>query len=120
MDIYFERIKPLFDSTGFSVQKLAKEIGISPRDIYHWNNDGYKTYDKYLYKIAAYFNVSEAYLRGETDDPAPQKETPAGITDEQLKFALWGDTTDITDADLEDVRRFAAFIKQKREQEGRE
>lgn len=41
----------------------------------------------------------------------------AHITDDQLKFALWGDTSSITDADLEDVRRFAAFIKQKREQQ---
>lgn len=46
-----------------------------------------------------------------------KKEPPAAISDEQLKFALWGDTDVITDADLEDVRRFAAFIRQKREQE---
>lgn len=42
----------------------------------------------------------------------------APITNEQLKFALWGDTSNITDADLEDVLNFAAYIKQKREREG--
>lgn len=34
--------------------------------------------------------------------------------DEELIFALWGDTDDIDEKDLEDVKRFAAFIKEKK------
>lgn len=34
--------------------------------------------------------------------------------DAELIFALWGDTDDIDEKDLEDVRRFAAFIKERK------
>lgn len=34
--------------------------------------------------------------------------------DEALIFALWGDTEDIDEKDLEDVKRFAAFIKDRK------
>lgn len=34
--------------------------------------------------------------------------------DADLIFALWGDTEDIDEKDVEDVRRFAAFIKEKK------
>lgn len=67
MDIYFERIKPLFDESGMTVKEIAAAIGCSYRDIYHWNKDGLKSYTKYLYKIAEVFNVNVEYLRGETD-----------------------------------------------------
>ncbi len=35
--------------------------------------------------------------------------------DAQLIFALWGDTEDIDEKDLEDVKRFAAFIKERKQ-----
>lgn len=34
--------------------------------------------------------------------------------DADLIFALWGDTDDIDEHDLEDVKRFAAFIKERK------
>lgn len=34
--------------------------------------------------------------------------------DEELIFALWGDTENIDEQDLEDVRQFAAFIKERK------
>jgi len=37
--------------------------------------------------------------------------------DAALAFALWGDTTDIDDQDIEDVRRFAAFIREKKKKQ---
>lgn len=35
--------------------------------------------------------------------------------DAELIFALWGDTEDIDEKDLEDVKRFAAFIKERKQ-----
>lgn len=34
--------------------------------------------------------------------------------DAELIFALWGDTDEIDEKDIEDVRRFAAFIKERK------
>ena len=39
------------------------------------------------------------------------------ISDDDLMFALWGDATDITDEDLEDVKRFAAFVRERKKKE---
>ncbi len=36
------------------------------------------------------------------------------ISDESIMFALWGDTSDITEDDLEDVKRYAAFIRERK------
>lgn len=83
MDIYFDRIKPLFDKTGKTAQELGKELGISPRFIYHWNKGESKSYTKYYYQIAKYFKVSVEYLTGATDDPAP-----TGSTTEMAKEAV--------------------------------
>lgn len=71
MDIYFDRIKPLFDESGMKPKDIASAIGCSVRDVYHWNKDGYKTYEKYLYQIAVFFHVSVEYLKGETDEKNP-------------------------------------------------
>lgn len=35
--------------------------------------------------------------------------------DAELIFALWGDTDEIDEKDLEDVKRFAAFIKERKQ-----
>lgn len=37
--------------------------------------------------------------------------------DAELVFALWGDDKDIDDKDLEDVKRFAAFVKEKKKKD---
>lgn len=41
-------------------------------------------------------------------DPRFSKE------DSDLAFALWGDSSDIDEKDIEEVKRFAAFIKEKK------
>ena len=78
MDIYFDRIKPLFDGSGKTDADLEREIGIPAKKISQWNIGYTKSYTKYIPQIAAYFRVSTDYLLGNTDDPAPagQKESP--------------------------------------------
>lgn len=92
MDIYFDRIKPLFDKTGMNVQELGEALGISPRHIYHWNKRESKTYDRYVVQIARYFDVSAAYLLGETDDPNPNRQTmvPPTVSDDVVSFPVIG------------------------------
>lgn len=43
MDIFSDRIRPLFDSTGLSDKEIAAELGIPVKLIYNWNN-GVKSY----------------------------------------------------------------------------
>lgn len=69
-------------------------------------------------KMADALQISvEELLKGiEEIKEHPTTQTDNALTDAQLKFALWGDTDVIDDADLEDVRRYAAFIKARKEQ----
>ena len=48
------------------------------------------------------------------EEPSSAMEAPKHtVTDEEIKFALFGGDCDITDAMYEEVKRFAAFIKQR-------
>ena len=51
-----------------------------------------------------------------TDIVNPPEKEPVKppVTDEDIKFALWGDdAAEITDKQLAEVRSFAAFIKER-------
>lgn len=74
MDIYAERIKPLFDQSGKSDAELEREIGIPARKISQWNINYTRSYTKYIPQIAAYFHVSTDYLLGNTDVTTPPVE----------------------------------------------
>ena len=74
MDIYAERIKPLFDQSGKGDAELEREIGIPARKISQWNINYTKSYTKYIPQIATYFHVSTDYLFGNTDDPTSPVE----------------------------------------------
>ena len=47
-------------------------------------------------------------------EKAPAPEGERKVSDEDIKFAIWGDTSNITDDDLEDVKRYAAFIRERK------
>ena len=77
--------------------------------------------------LPAFFDVSLDYLLGLSNDPkaisqsyamaalldasADVQRSPA--SDDDLKFALFGSSKDITDAQFEEVKRFAQFIKER-------
>lgn len=72
--------------------------------------------------ICRYFNVDiNAFV--DTDTDVYNAETSHAyldrrpITDDELRFALFGDAENITDADLAKVKEFAAFIKSGKGQE---
>ena len=84
MDIYKDRIKPLFDASGLSLKEIASLIGVPVKYIYNWNN-GVGSYKNYLHQIASAFHVSVEYLKGETDDKSPSK-VEDGLTDTERRF----------------------------------
>lgn len=84
MDVYQERIRPLFDSSVKNDAELERAIGIPPKTINKWNSGVVKSYMKYIVQIAKFFNVNADYLLGNTDDPSPagQKETPTPVPED--------------------------------------
>ena len=94
------RIKERRKALGYSAEDIAARLGKSPATIY---------------RLAAILQTSPAWLMGwgsEVPGAVPRK-----ITDSELKFALWGDADTMDDADLEAVRQYAAFIKERKKKE---
>lgn len=65
-----------------------------------------------LSKIAAHFRVSVDHLLG--NEKAPAGSGKRTVSDDELKFALWGDCQEVSDEDLADVLRYAAFVRERK------
>lgn len=93
---------------------VAFELGINKSNVSNWKNNGYTPRGEALNKIADYFGVTTDYLLGAEAEKAPTLEDERRFDDDDLKFALWGNASDIDDEDLEDVRRYAAFVAERK------
>lgn len=108
-----DRIKLTRTQKGLTQDQLAECAGVSKQAIYKYENNIVTNIPgEKLTAIAKRLGVSPAYLMGwadETQDPAAQSR---GVSDDDLKFALFGGGP-VTDAQFEEVRQFARFIKER-------
>lgn len=99
--MFYQIYLKLCNEKGISPTKAGEEMGINRGTISKWKNKGTSpTFDK-LTTIAEYFNVPLSVF----DDKKS--------SDDELKFALFGDTENITDEMFDDVKRYAEFVKEK-------
>lgn len=130
--MFFDIFKKLCAERGITPTRASVEIGFSKGSVSYWrkkHSEGVDAKpDTYTaQKIADFFGVSVDYLLGRTDDPAEsdaENGTPAAtgqrpISDDEIKFALFGGEGEITDAMLDEVRSFAAYIKRREEEKGK-
>lgn len=101
-------IKALLKSERKTQQALCQYLGVSKQAFTEWNGGRNTSYKKYLPQIAEFFGVSVDYLLGKTE----QKEKSPSVSDEEIKFALFGGG-EITDEMWDEVKRYAEFVKQK-------
>ena len=78
MDDMLKRIAECSGPKHGAKKELAGHLGIHPNVITNWFNGRNKSYRRYLPEIAAYYKVSEEYLKGE--DSSAQKENPPALT----------------------------------------
>lgn len=62
------RIKELRKQKGVTMDGLAEYMGVSQGTIVHWENGSSQVKQDKSQKLADYFNVSEAYLLGYSDN----------------------------------------------------
>lgn len=108
---FYDNYLRLCAEHGETPSGAAAAIGLSNAAATGWKK-GKIPSDLTLSKLAEHFGVSVADLTAEKEE---QRGTNT-VTDADLKFALFGGDGEITDAMFEEVKRFAAFVKQ-REQE---
>lgn len=109
-----ERIKTIREKSGMSQVAFADKINVSKQTLYKYENDLITNIpsDK-IENIARIGNISPAYLMGWEDKDAPaisNKENP--IAPQSLAAHFDGD--EYTEEELEEIRRFAEFVKNKR------
>ena len=107
--MFFNRFKALCDEKGISVYRACTDIGLNRSAVAKWK-DGGKPNGTTAAKQADNFGVTTDYLLGQSDQRKPVR--PA-VSDDDIKFALFGGDGDITDAMYEEVKRFAAFVKER-------
>ena len=111
------RLKELRKQKGLTQLEFAKAINSAQSTVANWENGVRDIDNDRLKTLADFFDVTIDYLLGRTDAPTPPGKENAPIQDEDLKFALWGPTKEeLTDEDLEDVRRYAQFVAERKKQ----
>lgn len=74
MDLFNDKIKPLFDSSGMTDREIEIALGLPRGVIYKWKSGKYKSYTDYLPQISKHFHISADYLMG-IDTPNPKAES---------------------------------------------
>lgn len=112
----YEILKQLCDERGITGARMCSDIGYSKNLMTELKSGRKKSLSaEVATKIAKYFGVTVDYLLG-NESPADTQKAPQ-VTDDNIKFALFGTDGEITDEMLEDVKRYAQFIKERKRNE---
>ena len=109
--MFFNRFKSLCDERGISVYRACTDIGLNRSAVAKWKSGGQPN-GSTAAKLAEYFGVTTDYLLGQSDEKTPA-ENQRAVSDDDIKFALFGGDGEITDAMYDEVKKFAAFVKQR-------
>lgn len=118
--MFYDRFKQLCEKKQVSCNKAALEIGLSNATPTKWKKTGATPVGDTLDRIAAYFDVSTDFLLGKETEKAPTPNGERSVSDDEIKFALFGGDGEITDAMYDEVKRFAAFVKQREAEKKKE
>ena len=111
----YERIESLLARDGISGAKMSADLGMSRSFMTELRKGRAKSIRlETAQAVADYFGVPVSYLLG--DDMPSQ----GGVTDEDIKFALFGGDGEITDEMYAEVRQFAQFVKRREEAKGKD
>ena len=119
MEDLYKHIEKLGKERGFkNMTVLCKAAGVPRSTMSELNNGRSKDISKpNAQKFADILCISLDEIYGESAKKAP---TPAGereISDEAIKFALFGGEGEITDAMYEEVKQFARMVRLREEAE---
>ena len=109
--MFFDRFEDLCKQKGVSKQRACIDCGLSRTAWNKWKAGAIPNGDA-VQSLADYFGVTTDYLlTGEETEKAPTQEGERKVSDDDIKFALWG-TREIDDDVLDRVRQFAKFAQE--------
>jgi len=111
MPVFFgEKIRRARKAAGMTQRQLADRLGVSNTSVSNWEKDLSRPDADLIQALCAVLNLQPNDVYG-AEGSAPAQTRP--VSDDDIKFALFGGDGEITDAMYDEVRRFAAFIKQR-------
>lgn len=116
MPVFFgEKIRNARKSLGLTQRQLAEQLGVSNTSISNWEKGLSRPDADMIQKLCDILRLQPNDFYGTNE--APGETTRRHVSDEDIKFALFGGDGEISDAMFDEVKRFAAFLKQR---EGRQ
>ena len=112
MPVFFgEIIRNARKALGLTQRQLADQIGVSNTSVSNWEKGLSRPDADLIQKLCAILHLQANDLFGTKEAPVENHRRP--VSDEDIKFALFGGDGDISDAMFDEVKRFAAFLKQR-------
>ena len=106
-------VKSICKERRIPISKLEKDLGYANGYIGQLRKGTFPA--NRLSEIAQYLSVPVEYLMngGKENKKAPTEDGERSVSDDDIKFALFGGDGEITDAMYDEVRNFAAYVKQR-------
>mgnify|MGYP002650706389 CR=1 FL=1 len=115
MEDLYKHIESLGKEHGYkNMTVLCKAAGVPRSTMSELNNGRSKDLSKpNAQKFADILGVTLDEVYGEETKKAPT-DGERIVSDDDIMFALWGDSDDVDEADLDDVKRYAAFVRERK------
>ena len=112
MPVYFgETIRNARKALGLTQRQLADSLGVSNTSVSNWEKGLSRPDADMIQKLCAVLHLQANDFYGTKE--APAENSRRLVSDDDIKFALFGGDGEITDAMFDEVKRFAAFLKQR-------
>ena len=106
-----QKIKALRKQAKLTQTELGEMLGVQKNAVSKWECGRVTDIPAGKIKaMAKIFDVPPSYLI-DNESPSVPRPSAEGVSDEDIKFALFGGDSEITDEMYEEVRQFAAFVK---------
>jgi transcriptional regulator with XRE-family HTH domain len=98
------------------MKEVAEYVGVSEGTVSRWESGDISNMkrDK-IYKLAKILKISPLIILGWEDQDGNKSfdSEPKTVSDEDVQFALFGGRDEITEKMYEEVKNFAAYLKQR-------
>ena len=114
MSVFFgETIRKARKALGLTQRQLAEKLGVGNTSISNWEKGLSRPDADMIQKLCDVLRLQPNEIYGTTEQKQVSGTGKPAVSDEDIKFALFGGDGEITDAMFDEVKRFAAFLKQR-------